>query len=308
MLIYIKMGDLEYNQRAFYISIIIISILVILINLSLLISVLKIQKNNFTVKALSIQLLLSTIFYSLSFVLINFQKINVNIHCIIFSIEDSFSGSSMVLSSLCITLNSYFILTNNYTFHRKKQMMLVLLIVLTWIPSICILILFMIYRDDNELSCLIKNDAYWNWRFIFETTIEVITIVICLILLFKICLLKVQNDKELQISKKKTLKKIMSYIITIFIGIILKALGFKIFNKEPVHSSFIIVISVYILVLNYVFLWNKQLKESLLSIYCCKASEETEDTMAKNNQKELAFQYDMAEDQSNFDEEEPTDN
>ena len=67
----------------------------------------------------------------------------------------------------------------------------------------------------------------------------------------------------------------------------------------------------YFLVQNYVFVWNKQLKEALLNTFCCRSKEETEETMVKNNQKELAFKYEIVDDisQQNFDEEEePSDN
>ena len=282
------------------------SIFVIIINVSLLISVLKTQKNTSIIKTLSIQLLLSTTLYSFSFTLTYVQKLGVSINCYVFNIENSFSGTSMVLSLLSITLNSYFILTNNYTFHRKKQLVLVLLVLLTWIPSIGFLILFFAFRNTKMKYCRIEDGSYWKWKTNPEKFIEIFTIVICIILLFKVCTLKVQNDKELQISKKKTISKIVSYIIMIIVGIALKTLAFIVFRpiSETLQSYIIIVLCVYLLILNYVFLWSKQMKESLVSTYCCRESEKTDETMMKNNQKELAFQYNLAEDQQNFDGEE----
>ena len=132
-----------------------------------------------------------------------------------------------------------------------------------------------------------------------------------MILLFKVCSLKVQNDKELQISKKKTISKIVTYIIMIFVGIILKSVALIFLVKTQIQNYFILLLCAYFLVQNYVFVWNKQLKEALLNTFCCRSKEETEETMVKNNQKELAFKYEIADDisQQNFDEEEePSDN
>ena len=290
---------------------VIISTLVVLINIALLISVIKMQKKMHTVKSLSIQLLVSTIIYSFSFTLISLIRLNVGIDCHIFNVENSFCGTSTELSLLSITLNSYFILTNNFFFHKRKQIILVIMIIVTWAPSIGFLILYINFRDAPMAQCIIVKMEYWGKKSLPEYLIELVSVIICLVLLVKVCMLKVQNDKELQISKKKTVSKIVSYIIMMIIGIVLKYFAFGVFfNSGAIQSCLFFVLSIYFLILNYVFLWTKQLKESLLIVFCCRSNEETDGTGVKNNQKELALQYDIAEDiaEPNFEEEEPTDN
>ena len=307
------MGELTMSETILNVLIIIFSALVMILDLSLLIAVFRLQKTNSLVKTLSVQLLLSIFFYSLSFALTSFLEFKVNINCEFFNVEACFSGSPMVLSLLSITLNSYLILTNNYTFHRKKQMVLVLLILMTWLPSVGFVVLYLIYRSKTQMkegTCFLNDKSYLKAVSVPQISIEVISIIICLILLFKVCTLKVQNDKGLQISKKKTITKIVSYIIMIICGTLLKTFMFYIVTDLTIQNYLRITSCVYFLILNYVFLWNKQLKDSLLSTFCCRNNEETQETMMKNNQKELAFQYDVAEDisQHNSDEEEPTDN
>ena len=308
------MGVFNLGTKILNVSVITCYVLVFIIDLLLLISMFKLQKKIYMIKALSIQLLLSSIFYCLHIILINFQKLNIKIICDVFHIESAFSGCPLVLSLLSLTLHSYFILTNNYTFHRNKQMILVFLILLTWVPSLGFVILFLIFRDEkqaNNNTCIIDDVYYIYWMSIPKMLIEIITVIICLILLFKVCNLNVQNDKELQISKKKTVSKIVTYIIMIFVGIILKSTALIFLRNMPIQNYFILLLCAYFLVQNYVFVWNKQLKEALLNTFCCRSKEETEETMVKNNQKELAFKYEIVDDisQQNFDEEEePSDN
>lgn len=278
----------------------IISFFVIVFDIVLIIPIFKVKHNNSHVKALYIQFLFSSILFSFSSAINGLYQLQIPTDCYLFNILATFSGTPMAISLLSITLHSFFILTNNYFFHKKKQMILLILIILTWLPSIGLLILFFKFSNLMDQNCIVDSQSYSYYMTIPRTIIEISITVICIILLIKVCRLKVSNDKELQISKIKTLSKITSYIIAIIIGIVLKYLAFISGIPMLPRNLFMLSLPIYFIILNFVFLWNKQFQDAFINIYCCKKQEKTENTIMNNSQKELIVQQDFEEGDNSY--------
>lgn len=277
-----------------YILKIILSLLVVAVDIFLLIPMFKLKVN---IKILYLQFLFSSIFDNFYMCLEGLEDLNIQIHCYFMKIFQTFTENPMLLSLLSITLNSYFILTNNFFYQRKKQTMLLIMLIITWIPTIIILILFLIVSKLDPNVCRVQNPMYRYLQFIPQITIEVITITVCLILTVKVCSLKTENDKELQISKKKTISKIVHYIIGILFGFILKNLIYFIVKNQFVKNILFLLLPIYLFVLNYLFVWSKQFHETILDTYCCKDKEETKEVLMNDNQKELIFQHNYNEEE-----------
>ena len=230
----------------------------------------------------------------------NHLLVTLIVICYLFHILGSFSGSPAGLSLLSIIFHSFFILTNNYIFLKNKQCVILIMVVITWITSAVILTFFLIFMDDMQLSdCQIPQTFYKLSITIFNSVVELMIIVVCGILVWKICNLNVKNNAELQTSKKKTVSKLMIYIITVPIGTILK-LGALIIQLPPIISSiFKVVLILYFLWVNYIYLWNKPFQNAFLYVYCCRNIHEFEENLI-NTQKELIFQQEFNEEQPSF--------
>jgi hypothetical protein len=158
--------------------------------------------------------------------------------------------------------------------------------------------------SEMGIDCLIVTPVYKNSVMIPNILIEVITIIFCGILVWKVCSLNAQNDKELQISKKKTVSKLVIYIVTVPIGIAIKTTILILPLATLASNIWKVILLLYFLFVNYIFLWTKQFQETFIDVYCCRNKQTFEETQ-NNNQKELIFQQNLDEEQpSNFDDNE----
>ena len=283
-----------------HIIILIFGVIVSIVNVLLMIPIFKLQKTMHNVKALYFQFLFSFLLFSLSMISNGIEPFVGHINCYSFHIMGSFSGPPAGLSQLSIIFHSFFILTNNYIFLKNKQCAILIMVVITWIPSAVILTFFLIFMGDMQLSdCQIPQTFYKLSIMIFNRFVELMTMVLCGILIWKICTLNVKNDAELQTSKKKTVSKLMIYIITVIIGTILKLCALT-FQLPLIISSILkVVLLLYFLLVNYIYLWNKHFQEACLDVYCCRNRQVSEENL-KNNQKELIFQQEFNEEQPSF--------
>lgn len=276
-------------DRTLKIVIVVLTSLLIIMNVILMIPIFKLQKTNSNVKVLYFQFLFSFIMFSLSINLTYLTLLGLTLDCNILYILFNLAGPNVVFSIFSLIIHSFWVLTNNYFFIKRKCLMILTLIIITWLPSIIYIIIYLIFSDSK---CQISQFDFKKVVLIVNNSFEILTVILCVILLIKVCKLNVQNDKELQMSKKKTSSKLVTYVIFLIIGIVLKLVAF--------NSPFLVIILfLFFMVLNYVFIWSKQFQEAFLDVYCCTKKEDSKENIDQNDQKELIFHQDFNEEDPN---------
>lgn len=248
-----------------------------------------------SVKPLYFQFLLSFLILSLNISIYGIKSFATNVNCYLFHFLGCFGGSPTGLSLLSIVFHSFFILTNNCFFQRNKGSIIFAMIFMTWIFSVANFILFLVYMKFMDNNCTITKKFYEICVFILNILTELITVILCGLLIWKVCNLNAHNDKELEVSKKKTVSKLVLHIFAVSVGIILKFVAFLPAIEEKISSILKIILLINFFCLNYIFLWTKQFREVCLDIYCCRKVQESEEKIQNNNQKELIFQNDFDE-------------
>lgn len=260
-----------------------------IMNIMLIIPIFKLQKTNSNAKILYFQFLLSFLIFSLATNLLYVMQFGIILHCDVIGILYHLSGPNLSFSIFSLIIHSFLVLTNNYFFIKRRYLMISTMIIITWLPSIIYLIIYLIFRDPDKF-CMVSLEGYDKALLIINNSFEILTVILCVILLIKVCKLNVQNDKDLQISKKKTLSKLVTYVIALIIGIVLKLFAFVIFSYQPV---LVIITFLFFMSLNYIFVWSKQFQEAFLDVYCCKKKEDSEENVNQSNQNELIYQQDF---------------
>ena len=180
-------------------------------------------------------------------------------------------GIPSELSALSITINSYLQVTNNQSLLSRKKLTIIIFILITWIPPLLFVFLYYFFIDDVNLkTCEIMNDNYIIFLGIPQIVIEFLGCIICIILLIIVCRLKTKNDEVLKKSKRKIILKIFSFILGIILFVVIKNIVFGNVLPHNVklysHSLFCL----YFLLFEFIFVWNKQIKDNIYFIYCCK--------------------------------------
>ena len=268
--------------------------LVILINLLLIIPVLKTKKISSAVRMLSFYLLIGVLL-SCGSLIINFLKIlNPNINCHLVNISSAFYSIPTELSVLNLSINSFFVLTNNYFFLSRQKQALIIFSLINWIPPLSsFLVYFCIgyYYNFQEENCDVKNTILNLLINFLRFSMEVISCIICVIMLIYLCRVNTENNEILKHSKRKSIFKKISFIIAIIIFVFSKLILTTISFPETFKLYFYSFFCLLFLVFEFIFLWDQRLKESILNTYCCKTSEEINDVINASDTKEL-LKYD----------------
>ena len=281
----------NYVDKVFYYVIVVFSSIVTIINILFIIPLFKTKTNCFQSNTVLIfQFFLSYIFFNVNVISNVVSYFQTSLNCIFLQTIRYFGTFPSIISALCITLHSYFILTHNPFFFSNKKLAISLFILITWIFAFaCSLLYIFVLSDPITQHCTFKKNTYYIMLIVFGLIIDLTTTVICFIILFKICTLNAKNNQELQISKKKTIRKVIIYIFGTLLGGFYKALfmilmeGFKL----SVGNYYSIFSCVFNLLMIYIFVWTKQFKEIFLTVYCCKKIENPEDNVDNTRKEEI---------------------
>ena len=266
--------------KSFDYFIITFSSILIIVNILFIIPLFKNKTNCLQGNLVLIcQFLLSYIFSNISVIANTLVQSNFTWNCNLLQTIKYFGSYPSVLSACCIILHSYFILTQNLCFLSHKKFIIGFCVLITWIFSAGWSLLYIfVLSDFSNTQCNFNSKKYYIIQVAFGMTIDLITIVICFILLYKICGLNAKHNEELQVSKKKTQCKLIIYIFGTVIGsfsktifvILMEVSNFKLADY---YSSFLCLFN---LLMIYIFVWTKQFKEYFLVLYLCKKIENLE--------------------------------
>ena len=255
------------------ISSIIIASLGLIFNIILLIPSILSTKSQIHPKLLSIQFIIGSIFCNIFNIIFNLD-IYIQIHCLIIEILRIYCLFPVLSSSLCITLNSFFILTGNVMYQKRQTLILLLFAFVTWIPTSLPLIIIIIDFNKLEFSdtCIPEKPEYLHSMVGVITFIYLIpTVIICLIIIINICMLQVKHYQQRKKTKKKVIKLIILYIIGAIIFICLNMFSFgSPLIQGTARNYLVLILNLFIPFMTYTYVWNPSLKVSFMKIYCCK--------------------------------------
>lgn len=117
--------------------------------------------------------------------------------------------------------------------------------------------------------------------------IDFLCCIIGIILLRIVRRFKTKDDEILKISKRKIILKMFSFIFGIILFILLKNIVFGNVLAKNLTLNSHSLLCLYFLLFEFIFVWNKQLKDKIYIIYCCKNNEETSIMSETQDIKEL---------------------
>ena len=270
--------------------------LVILINLLLIIPVLKLKKISSTVRMLSLYLLIGVLLSCSNLILDFLLSFDINIiNCHVLNMLGAFYLIPSELTVLNLSINSLFLLTNNYFFLSRQKQALIIFSLINWIlPLIYFFLYFYIGYSYNfdEYVCYRYTGIVRFTLLIYylRYSVEVISFIICVIMLIYLCRVNTENNEILRISKRKSMFKKITFMIAIVIFIFYKTIRNIFLLPLTLQLYLYSFFCLCLLSFECIFLWEQRLKESILNTYCSKTSENVNDILNISNTNEL-MQY-----------------
>lgn len=188
---------------------------------------------------------------------------------------------------LCIVLVTYSTLQSKQKIESSSWKFRLVFLLLSWaIPFVVIMVNYLVNRDNAGMEegakfCLTTNMVHKVVMGCLIGTYELVTIVISIIILFKLCeLSKYFVEKDLT---RKVMWKIISYIIGIlvFLSSVMIETPLPYFRKVFPENTYIvgrIALAVLNPVLLGLFVWDRQVQKKLTRLLLCKGVSNIDDS------------------------------
>lgn len=247
----------------------VIAIVGIISHIIFLIACFKAKKMRFHQFALLIQFLFVYILYTISTIMPEFEQVfNWEIECEYIEFVRSFSAVPRLTSALCIVIDFYLSATNRLIFKTKKILLLVLYSLFIWTPSTVLTILGVFVIDKYHEFCMVTEPRFFRITlFVITALITLVTSIVCIVLIHKLCKIEIQDNELLQVKRDKQIRKLVLFVIGIAI---LAALIWTFLFGNVIPESTVPYLSMFrsfvIFVMNYIFVWNKYTQEVFANI------------------------------------------
>lgn len=265
---------------------IVISSLAILTNIIFFIVVMSIPskptKRDF--RFLSIQFILCSLLICVYSIISSATGLTM---CNLVLIFRNLSMCPITSTCLCIVLVTYSTLQSKQKSDDSRWKFRVVFLLLSWvIPFVVIIVNYYVNRDmagmeEGAKFCLTTNMVHKVVMGCLIGAYELVTIVISIVILFKLCeLSKYFVEKDLT---RKVMWKIISYIIGIlvFLTIVMFETPLPYFRKVLPENTYIvgrILLSIVNPVLLGLFVWDRQVQKKLTRLLLCKGISNVDDS------------------------------
>ena len=205
----ITLGDIISSSIAFFLL-----FLGVITNTILIIACCKAKSLRLHVRFLNIQFLFCFILSAIAVAIEIFMKLKPIDNCKVKDFVKMFTGYPRSTGALCIGINAYFVVKKPQIFKRSKNMLMIVYFIIIWFPAIIFAMLNQIFVLTFDEYCLIKTPTYL--RTLNHITIIIITclmIIICAVIVYKICKVEVGDEAFLIVKKKKQIRKVFWFII-----------------------------------------------------------------------------------------------
>ena len=252
-------------------------------NIILIIACYKAKSLLLHVRFLSIQFLICIIICAFSiFIEIFFLKImtpNIKL-CPLINFIKVFAAYLRSTSPLCLIINFILMVKKPQLFKRRKKMLIIIYLLIIWSPSIIFATLnpILVHYFTNEVqkydnNCLITNNAILNINHITILGLTGIMIITCGVIVYNICKIEVGNEEFLINKKKNQIKKVIWFMFGILLCAFLTIIIFtKVLHKEnPTFRNLYTFRCLFVFILDYIFIWNKEVKHAVMKMFCLKS-------------------------------------
>ena len=211
--------------------------------------------------------------YSISLLVFCLRSFGYSGYCKAVIIIRFFGFLPILITSLCIIIRSFFILKNFNYLTMKQNFLKIIFLLFIWGPSFILFILFFILKAEmHKEFCFIETPEYFRYiLMIFNFVIYGLTLIICIILIIRVCKINVSFNKQLTNVKSKIIRNIFFYIFALLLNLVLYELLFEpLFavsrNARPFIFPFLCLT---VFINDYIFLWNKDFIYAIKVFYCC---------------------------------------
>lgn len=273
-------------EKAIGLIVIIVAIITILISIVLIIPTCKVKNSYPNLIFLLTQLLISSIVCASYFILNEIQRRSRKLPCILILIVRNFCSLTVISSSICICISNLLLIKGSLILKTKPVLLKVFFLIGTWFIPLLFLIIFLVIKEqmgldfENLYDCTMSNPSGENAnngklfdKLYFSVSIiyYLVAFVICILVIERLC--KIQKEIPNQ-SSQKLIKVVVSYIVGIFFffvfDIALEILRPFIKNTK-IRTIGLFFLCFMNLVLVYLFVWNKQVRNNCCKIFCNKS-------------------------------------
>lgn len=272
-----KIEDTIYYSIAFFLL-----FLGLCTNIILIIACYKAKSLRLHVRFLSIQFLICFIICAFAiFIEIFFLKIMTPDKklCPLMNFIKIFAAYLRSTSPLCLIINFFLMVKKPQLFKKRKNMLIIIYLLIIWSPSIIfatlnqILVHFMNKEEKFDDNCLITDNAILNVNHITILGLTGIMIITCGVIVYNICKIEVGNEEFLIDKKKSQIKKVIWFMFGILFCAFLTIIIFTtvVFEGAQMFRNFYTFRCLFLFILDYIFIWNKEVKHAVMKMFCLKS-------------------------------------
>lgn len=204
-----------------------------------------------------------------------FPIFNYNKLCFFIELIRSLGALPRSTSSFCIAMDSYLFLKNHTIFQKHKKFISLIYTSIIWGPALMTTIIGWIMLNDFDEFCLVSNKRFMYIVGTFGIILALAMMVICVVLIYKLCKIDIEeSDEVLKESKKQNIKQIILYFIgNVVITILLNVFLIGMYLQKGAFAFLSVIRAVMIFVMYYIFIWNKNVKDIIMKVLCKNVSE-----------------------------------
>lgn len=274
---------------------IVISLCTIVVDVMLFKPICKIKQKFPNLIFLYTNFIICSILYGTYIILFQINSIWFNIKQIIIVIFQSFTSLPLIAVSFCICFVNLHILQGSQLIHTHYLSLRYFFLFFIWLTPfmriVCIVYLSVTEQLRINEYMEIENRTHMILYFICMGVYYGASIVICVILLVKICKINASdvNNNIMQ----KMIRMFYGYLITMFLMCVVDVvIDYIDFNYKHLLNTKIMLLCIFAAmnpVMVYAFIWSKQIKENFKTLYCgdklAVEDEENMEPLLKNEEK-----------------------